>query len=160
MKNKSKKLGKNFIKQIPKDIGKKIPIVGSGIRAIEETEKQILEEQRDNRLIKIDENIKKLLAEMPSSDSRSEEEIIKELELFQKKVWLDRHRMIKEGVNKGKIEIKPEIWEGALKAEKEMIKKYGKENLGPWDDFEWGMLNGKMSTLRWLLGDDWDNLDS
>ena len=25
----------------------------------------------------------------------------------------------------------------------------------PYDEFEWGMVNGKLSALRWVLGDDW-----
>jgi hypothetical protein len=51
------------------------------------------------------------------------------------------------------------IWEGMLAAMKRTEEKYPDE-LGPWDDFEWGMLSGKLSAIRWVMGDDWDNLDT
>lgn len=34
------------------------------------------------------------------------------------------------------------------------------EDIGPWSDFEWGMINGKLSALRWVLGDESDMLDT
>jgi hypothetical protein len=52
------------------------------------------------------------------------------------------------------------VWAGALAAAKKTEDEVGVENLGPWDDFEWGMLNGKLSALRWILGKKWDMLDT
>ncbi|UQN70560.1 hypothetical protein L0Z11_06690 [Burkholderia multivorans] len=45
------------------------------------------------------------------------------------------------------------MWEGALAAAKRIEDEIGLDNLGPWSDFEWGMINGKQSALRWILGD-------
>ncbi|RMS75646.1 PIN domain-containing protein [Pseudomonas savastanoi] len=52
------------------------------------------------------------------------------------------------------------IWEGMLAAMKSAEEELGTEELGPWTDFEWGMINGKLSAIRWVLGDEWDMLDT
>lgn len=80
-----------------------------------------------------------------------------ENEIFDKR-WYNRH--------KGHIYLKrhlkwsPELLQTAKAAARAIEKKYGKKNLGPYDDFEWGALFGKHSALRWVLGDDWDNGDT
>ena len=90
------------------------------------------------------------------------------------KVWYNRHQVTREKIESGETKIveketfpikdhadrpiQRDIWEGALKSAAKVEKKYGLDNLGPWDDFEWGMINGKLSALRWVLGEEWDSL--
>lgn len=52
------------------------------------------------------------------------------------------------------------ILEGMNTAMKNAEEEFGAGELGPWTDFEWGMLNGKLSVIRWVLGDEWDKLDA
>ncbi len=99
------------------------------------------------------------------------QEVERELE---QKIWYSRHKLREHLIAQGKIKlisreefsvktsqnsIVKDIWEGALQAAKKVEDAYGKDNL-LFDDFEWGMLNGKLSALRWVIGDEWDNLDT
>ena len=93
---------------------------------------------------------------------------------LEQKIWYNRHKNREYYIETGKIKliereefdiktsqktIIKDIWEGALQSAKKVEDKYGKENL-IFTDFEWGMLNGKLSSLRWVIGNDWDNLDT
>ncbi|MEO1815818.1 MAG: hypothetical protein ABGU93_09550 [Acetobacterium sp.] len=91
---------------------------------------------------------------------RSADEITNAEEEFFDKVWFDRHLGLKYRIEQGQSAVEPEIWEGALNSAKKVVEKYGEENLGPYSDFEWGMINGKLSAIRWVLGSEWDMLDS
>lgn len=88
---------------------------------------------------------------------RSTDEILKAEYEFYTKVWYGRKASAEEYRAKGTPE---DIIKGMLKAKRAAEKEFGKKNLGPWDAFEWGMLSGKLSALRWVLGDDWDMLDT
>lgn len=96
-------------------------------------------------------------------------EVERELE---QKIWYNRHQIRAYKIQIGEIKIidrkdfdiktsndtiVTDIWEGAKKSAKAVEDKYGKENL-KWDDFEWGMLNGKLSAIRWVIGEEWDSL--
>lgn len=91
---------------------------------------------------------------------RSEDEVHTMIERFLDQIWYNRHQMLKQKVANKQTTVDPKIWKGALKSAKRVEKKYGVENLWHESDFEWGMLNGKLSALRWLTGDDWDMLDT
>ncbi len=108
--------------------------------------------------------------------SRRLSEILEAENLLFKQVWYNRHWNRRVKIENGNIKVVSEenysrspyrpdqildtVWAGALDAAKKTEEEVGLDNLGPWDDFEWGMLNGKLSALRWVLGDDWDMLDT
>ena len=123
-----------------------------------------------------------LLTELEWEESYSEEprglsEILEAQHVLARQVWYNRHLSLRFGVQNGNVRvitgtefakldgyhpevIVDEIWEGALAAARKTEEELGQSQLGPWDDFEWGMINGKLSALRWVLGDDWDMLDT
>ena len=98
--------------------------------------------------------------EFYKSEFRSLEEIRNSLEQLFDKIWFDRHLTLRYNIETCNEKVDPEIWENALTAAQSIIEKYGEDNLGPYSDFEWGMLNGKLSALRWVVGDEWDVLDT
>ena len=111
-----------------------------------------------------------------TQEPRGLTEILEAEDLLFHQVWYNRHWNMRIGIEEGKIKvvdketyprppgaqetIQRDVLKGALKAARSVERRYGKKNLGPWDDFEWGMINGKLSALRWALGDEWDMLDT
>ena len=108
-------------------------------------------------------------------------EILNSIDELTTKAWYNRHKNLEWSIQRGdhklvttaEWDVKSRrfrgygqthtvdaVWRGALKAAKRAERKLGKDNYGPWDDFEWGMINGKLSALRWVLGDEWDMLDT
>lgn len=103
-------------------------------------------------------------------------EILAAEELLYRQIWYNRHWNLRHKIESGEVrlvskadlsvspyrqdEILDTVWDKALAAAERTEREIGLEKLGPWDDFEWGMLNGKLSALRWVLGDDWDFLDT
>ncbi|ODS04544.1 PIN domain-containing protein [Vibrio scophthalmi] len=106
-----------------------------------------------------------------TEETRGLREILDVMDELVDKVWYNRHQNRMWKIEHGEIEVVPEgterygsavihehILEGAIKSAQKVESKY--EDTGPWSDFEWGMINGKLSALRWVLGDEWDMLDT
>ena len=104
-------------------------------------------------------------------------EILDAEQLLFRQVWHNRHMNLRFEVERGDVRIITReefnkldrfhrevmvdtVWESALKAARKTEHEVGRDLLGPWDDFEWGMINGKLSAIRWVLGDEWDMLDT
>ena len=94
---------------------------------------------------------------------RSVRTILKAEEEFFERIWYDRSLLGERADKKNGIKRPSVIIKGMMAARKRIEAKYGgKKALREYykNDFEWGMMNGKLSALRWLLGDDWDMLDT
>jgi hypothetical protein len=85
---------------------------------------------------------------------------IKEIEQFEEKffeiIWWNRNKArSREQFNSFTEEQKNNILEKL-----QIIEKKYKEKELILDDFDYGMINGKLSALRWVLGEEWDFLDT
>ncbi|MBV8993500.1 MAG: DUF4935 domain-containing protein [Pseudonocardiales bacterium] len=98
-----------------------------------------------------------LIHEQPRTFS----EILKAEQEYFDKIWYVRHLIHLDKQSLGQTEPPPpEIQAQAHAAARAIEERYGKDNVGPWDDWGWGFVHGKLSALRWVLGSDWDFLDT
>jgi hypothetical protein len=97
-----------------------------------------------------------------AAKTRQMHEILKWEEEFRDVIWYDRKRVLQQKVREGTETMTPEIKKLMVASMRKAEARYGKKRLRNYykDTFEWGMVNGKLSALRWVLGDDWDMLDT
>jgi hypothetical protein len=81
---------------------------------------------------------------------RSESEILAAEQEFFDLVWYDRHQMLVHTHNQGEKAIftSKTQFESAESFARELEQKYG-DKVGPHSGFDWGIINGKLSALRW-----------
>lgn len=110
-------------------------------------------------------------------EPRSLSEMVDAMDELTEQVWYTRHKNLAWGINHKKVKVVTQeewvnagsnnsthivdsVWDGAKRAAADTLRRIGKAKCGSHDDFEWGMINGKLSAIRWMLGDDWDMLDT
>lgn len=99
--------------------------------------------------------------ELFDEEPRTLAEIIEAEQEFFDKVWYVRKLIMREKIEDGDEDpLSEEMNERVDAAMRAVEERYGVDNVGPWDDWRWGFVNGKLSALRWVLGSEWDFLDT
>ncbi len=85
---------------------------------------------------------------------RDEAEIRAAQDELSDRVWHERHLVL--------MAERPDRtdMQAAERAAEAIRQELGEGKLGPYTEFEWGELNGKLSALRWVLGAEWDSLET
>ena len=96
---------------------------------------------------------------LTSAPIRSVRQILAAEEELGTRLWYGRKMPVEFYRKEGTPE---HIIKGMLRGKREAEKRFGKKSLmeNMKTDWDWGFLSGKVSAIRWVLGDDWDILDS
>ncbi len=89
---------------------------------------------------------------------RNDNHILEMYNELWEKVWYIRKLIYQEKMERGEVPYHDPNQTYLIKAQERMKKiedKYGVENLG-WDDVEWGIIQGKLSALSWVMGAEWE----
>lgn len=89
-------------------------------------------------------------------EPRALSEVLPYLNKLWDQIWYNRHKNLEYHIETGEHKLVDRwqrenaqtttvrsVWAKAQVAARKMEEKYGLDELGPWDDFDWGMLNGK-----------------
>lgn len=99
--------------------------------------------------------------ELVQEEPRTLVEILEAEREFFDKIWYVRKLIRQEKEERGEADPTPETLASQMEAAMRQIEdRYGADNVGPWDDWGWGFVHGKLSALRWVLGSEWDFLDT
>lgn len=95
-----------------------------------------------------------------AEEPRRLDEILQAEQEFFDRVWYERHLVFRHEHETGQNHrTTPQVHQMALEAAERVQAR--RPDLHPCEnDFEWGTWNGKLSALRWVLGEDWDFLDT